>query len=130
MGYTTEFSGHFDIFPTPTAKFINQVNEFADTRHGGNLDVYPGFPGFWCNWTVQPVASDADGELQYGLAWNGTEKFYRYTEWLQYLIDNFFAPQGYSLNGDVNWQGEDDLDTGIITVNGNQIEVTTIEDMM
>lgn len=125
MGYTTEFSGHFDIFPTPTADFINQVNEFADTRHGGNLNVFPGMPGFWCKWTIQPVAADADGEPQYGLAWDGGEKFYNYVEWLQYLIDNFFEPDGYYLSGSVNWQGEQKDDEGLITVvNGHEARIS------
>ena len=36
------------------------------------------------------------------LAWNGGEKFYRYREWLAYLLKNFFIPWGVVLNGKVS----------------------------
>ena len=39
----------------------------------------------------------------YGTIW---EKFYFYIEWLQYLIDEYFKPQGYELNGKINYRGE------------------------
>jgi hypothetical protein len=70
-------------------------------------------PGLWCQWIPT-----ADGG---GIKWNGTEKFYYYIEWLQYIINNFIEPWGYILNGEVNWQGEDAEDIGIIVVASNQI---------
>ena len=70
-------------------------------------------PGLWCDWVVTE-----DG---LGLEWNGTEKFYSYIEWLQYLIENFFAPLGYVLNGSVEWQGEDYDDFGTLTVTDNVV---------
>jgi hypothetical protein len=74
-------------------------------------------PSLWCKW----VASD-DGTR---LLWNGAEKFYAYLEWLQYLIDTFFGPWGYNLNGKVEWQGEDPHDVGTIIVDDNKIINTT-----
>jgi hypothetical protein len=70
-------------------------------------------PGLWCQWIPT-----ADGG---GLKWNGTEKFCYYIEWLQYIINNFIEPWGYVLNGEVNWQGENAEDIGIIVVASNQI---------
>ena len=64
-------------------------------------------PGLWCNWIIND-----DGNLE----WNGAEKFYNYIEWLEYLIDNFFEPLDYELNGDITWQGEDSDDIGTIHV--------------
>jgi hypothetical protein len=70
-------------------------------------------PGLWCQWIVN--------EKENCLEWDGGEKFYNYEEWLDYLIDNFFEPLGYVLNGDIQWQGEDDDDCGTIHVEDNII---------
>jgi hypothetical protein len=70
-------------------------------------------PGLWCQWVPT-----ADGG---GIKWNGTEKFYDYVEWLQYIINNFIEPWGYVLNGEVNWQGEREEDIGAIVVINNHI---------
>lgn len=53
------------------------------------------------------------------------EKFYHYETWLNYLITNVTSPAGYILNGQVEWEGEEQGDVGIIMVNEN--EVTTRE---
>jgi len=73
-------------------------------------------PGLWCQWAVN--------QKENILEWDGSEKFYNYVEWLEYLIKNFFEPWGYSLNGFVNWQGEDDGDTGTIVVKHNEVKAT------
>lgn len=74
-----------------------------------------GQPGLWCQWAVE------DGALR----WNLGEKFYDYTEWMAYLIDNFFAPWGYKLNGEITWVGEDRTDMGKISVKDNVVTVKT-----
>jgi hypothetical protein len=74
-----------------------------------------GQPGLWCNW----VLTDDGEELE----WNGSEKFYNYTEWLEYLIKHFFEPWGIELNGEIEWQGEDRYDIGKIIVEDNEVEV-------
>lgn len=71
-----------------------------------------GQPGLWCQWII-----DNEGRL----AWDGSEKFYHYVEWLEYLIRHFFAPLGYVLNGDIEWQGEDYDDFGTIRVVDNTV---------
>lgn len=72
-------------------------------------------PGLWCKWVVSE-----DGTR---LEWDGGEKFYNYVEWLKYLIDNFFAPLGYVLNGNVEFQGEDYDDFGTISVEDNIVDI-------
>lgn len=72
-------------------------------------------PGLWCQWIVN--------EKENCLEWDGGEKFYNYEEWLEYLIDNFFEPLGYILNGDIEWQGEEYDDLGTIHVVDNVIEM-------
>ena len=73
-----------------------------------------GQPGLWCQWMIND-----NGELE----WDGGEKFYEYEEWLDYLIENFFEPLGYVLNGDIEWQGEESDDFGVIHVVDNFVEM-------
>lgn len=70
-------------------------------------------PGLWCQWTI------SETELE----WDGGEKFYEYEEWLHYLIDNFFEPLGYKLNGEITWEGEDSDDFGTIKVIDNDVDM-------
>ena len=108
MGYTTTFENGF-IFDKPVSiELYKKVNEFSKERHEpGN-----GVPGYYCQWVINNF-----GEL----VWDGGEKFYSYVEWLEYLIDNFFKPDGYVLNGEVEYQGEDPEDFGTIEVVDNVI---------
>lgn len=71
-------------------------------------------PGLWCQWIV-----NEDGFL----VWDGGEKFYSYEEWLEYLIEHFFEPLGYVLNGDIEWQGESFDDFGTIHVVDNVVNM-------
>ncbi|MBQ4259344.1 MAG: hypothetical protein IJB84_03645 [Lachnospiraceae bacterium] len=107
MGYTTTFKGKFKITPYPSSEFIEEINLFSRIRH--NMVKYP---GIWCQWII-----DSNGDL----VWNGMEKFYHYTEWLQYLINEFFSPYGYELNGKVNYRGERMDDFGVIYIKANNI---------
>lgn len=70
-----------------------------------------GQPGLWCQWVVQNMQ----------LCWDGGEKFYNYVEWLQYLIEHFFAPWGVMLNGAIQWNGENQADIGVISVRNNNV---------
>lgn len=72
-------------------------------------------PGLWCQWVIN--------EKNNCLEWNGHEKFYNYEAWLDYLIDNFFEPLGYVLNGDIEWQGEESDDIGTIHVVNNMVDM-------
>jgi len=80
-----------------------------------------GQPGLWCKW--EP---NEDGTA---IVWSEAEKFYSYVEWLEYLIAHFLKPWGYALNGEVEWQGEEPDDRGIIFVWNNTVKtgVFTIE---
>lgn len=116
MSYTTYFEGAFDLNKKLTKKHIKDLNAFAEEQHE---DPGQGYPGIWCNW-----APSEDGSQ---IEWNQAEKFYNYTEWLKWLIENKLQPWGYVLNGTVNWRGEDFLDIGVIEVSNNDIEEANIE---
>lgn len=115
MGYTTDLFGQFDLDRELTRELEKELLEFADTRHGGNTEHDPEYPGFWCQWIP---TNDAKG-----IEWDGNEKFYNYVEWLQVIIDKFLIPNGYVLNGEVQWEGEESGDLGNIVVKDNIITV-------
>lgn len=77
-------------------------------------DQPTGQPGLWCQW--QP---DETGNY---IGWAGSEKFYDYVEWLQYLVDHFLSKWGVTISGVIRWQGERQDDFGSIVVNDNVIE--------
>lgn len=72
-------------------------------------------PGLWCQWEVSE-----DGTRLY---WSGSEKFYKYVEWLHYLINHFFNKWGNKLTGEITWQGEDATDMGKIQVKDSIVTV-------
>ena len=74
-----------------------------------------GMPYGLCDWHPS-----RDGRA---IEWNGREKFSHYVEWLAYLIEHFLKRWGYTLNGEVTWEGEDPTDSGIIVVRDNVINV-------
>jgi hypothetical protein len=156
MGYTTDFSGRFELNKPLTAEHAEYLTTFSQTRRmkrnaveaalledpvrakvdlpvGNEGEYFVGGtgsfgqgddnsvenhnyppttqPGLWCQWVPS-----GDGK---GIEWDGSEKFYNYTEWLEYIVQNFLGPWGYKLNGEVNWYGEDPSDVGILVVEDN-----------
>ena len=98
------------------------IGDFAEYYVGTNEDSCgilnyneppPSQPGLWCQWTPNLLGT--------AIQWDGGEKFYDYTQWLQYLITEFIEPWEYKLNGTVEWKGEEDDDSGTITVKDNII---------
>lgn len=159
MGYTTYFTGHFNISPplepaqvtylnlfnssrrmkrdpniaatlpdpareavglpigTEGAYFVGGAGYAGQDRDASILDYNEppsGQPSLWCDWMI------SDEGLG-GLEWDETEKFYNYVEWLEYLIEHFLKPWGRTLNGEVEYQGEDPADFGKIQVNDNKV---------
>lgn len=74
-----------------------------------------GQPGLWCQWIP-----NAEGTA---LEWDEGEKFYEYQEWLRYLIEHFLAPWHYTVNGEVEWSGEESSDLGQLVVKNNVVTV-------
>lgn len=113
MGYTTDFHGQFNLDKALTDEQKQTLEDFADERHGGNTQPHEGFPGFWCQWRP-----GYDGK---SIEWDGGEKFYDYVEWLEYIIKKFIQPWGLTMNGQVEWRGEDPDDMGLIVVEDNVV---------
>jgi hypothetical protein len=91
-------------------RFASQIADGSVLDHNRPPE---GQPGLWCQW-VPDEGGDA-------LVWDEGEKFYRYIEWLRYLIEHFLKPWGYVLNGRVTWEGEDSDDVGVLTVTDNVV---------
>jgi hypothetical protein len=97
--------------------YVGDQEDFGQSKTSDVLDYNSppaGQPGLWCQWVPTE-----DGM---GMEWNQSEKFYHYTEWLTYLIDNFLKPWGYVVNGNVSWTGEDSDDLGRIWVKNNVVK--------
>lgn len=43
-------------------------------------------------------------------------------EWLRLLIVRFFQPNGYTLSGEVSWEGDQSGDIGVIHLDDNRVE--------
>lgn len=145
MGYTTDFEGKFKLnkkLDDETQQFLVLFNEsrhmkrkFPDNKYGVDGEFFVdglGFmgqdgdssvvdhnrppstqPSLWCQWRP------SDDGLH--IEWDGGEKFYSYVEWLKYIVTNILKPKGYSLDGQVFWQGEDSDDRGILVAVNNHI---------
>lgn len=115
---------------------------FCGQDHGDDITDYNTAPskqpGLWCHWApsfdydvvdeihqMSPMDLEAyfkANGLPKFIAWDESEKFYDYVEWLEYLIENFLKPWGYTLNGEVEWKGEDSSDLGKIVVEDNKVK--------
>lgn len=115
MGYSTYFKGNFETDSPMSDELVKEINDFNDTRHCKNeTDGYndsAGYPGFWCQWKALN---------SYEIGWDGGEKFYEYTAWLVYIIDEFIKPNGLVLNGETEWT-DDYNDMGKIVVKDNVV---------
>ena len=151
MGYTTDFSGSFQL-NTPLQPRMNEfLKKFNETRRmARNVDEAFGIEGEFyvlgtgffgqdheanvIDYNTAPVTQPGlwcqwtPNEDGTAIEWDGGEKFYYYSEWLFYLINKILAPNGYVLNGTVTWQGEETGDVGKIKVVDNVITVAPWEE--
>jgi hypothetical protein len=89
--------------------FVGGKSPYGQDRDASVLDYNAppaDQPGLWCRW----IPSDDGSKIE----WNGAEKFYDYTEWLNYIISHFLTPWGRALSGEVSYQGEERDDRGVI----------------
>ena len=69
-------------------------------------------PGLWCRWCL--------GEDEQSIEWTGGEKFYEYIPWMIYIVKEL-EMRDYTLNGSIQWEGEDEDDKGCILVRDNNV---------
>jgi len=144
MGYTTDFSGRFELNKELSPKMEQYLKLFNETRRmERNTDEVFGVQGEFFVFGSGDFGQDHEENVvnfneppstqpslwnqwtptddRMGIEWDWGEKFYNYTEWLVYLIHKILAPNGYVLNGVVTWQGEDTGDVGEIFVENNRV---------
>jgi len=101
--------GEFYITKTPKYESFAQEYKVSSTI---DYNEPPGdCPGLWCNW----IPSENGSSIE----WNQAEKFYNYTEWLNFIIEKFLIPWGIDISGYVEFQGEDDDDRGFLRIKNN-----------
>lgn len=91
------------------AKNYDQIKDYSVIDYNSPSCTQP---SLWCQWVP-----DEEGQH---IICDG-EKFLFYVEWLNYIIDNFLKPWRYTLNGNVEYQGEDFYDRGVIQVVDNTV---------
>jgi len=103
MGNSTEFTGTFALSPTLTMAQYAELSELS----GEIITTNTGLRGY-CQWEPTPKGN--------ALRWDGGEKFYDYTQWLQWLIDTKFKPWGITVSGSVRYIGDYHDEIGTLTV--------------
>ena len=103
MGYTTNFSGAIVLSKPLTFAQAKTLLEFNEDPDG----IPQPHPGSYMQWV--PTES-----LQ-AIVWDQGEKFYEYTEWLQWLV-NWLQAEGITCSGTIYWSGESVRDSGVLTV--------------
>lgn len=148
MGYTTDFTGSFELdrpLDDDTYALLKGLSSTRRMKRQG-LDPKYGTEGeFYFNPNSDDYGQERDESIvdynappstqpslwcqweptkeRTEIVWNQMEKFYNYTEWIAYLVDRILKPRGYVLNGAVEWQGEDSDDFGRIVIGNNAVFV-------
>ena len=106
MGYTTKFSGTFNLSRPLT---ISEAKTLMDIYDEGDADMVK--ETFGVHTYLQWVPT----ETLDGIVWDGEEKLYHYEELLLALI-GWLSDRGIRVNGRVFWSGGDTTDNGELTV--------------
>jgi hypothetical protein len=129
MGYSVYYSDEIKITPPLTEEHAAVVLAFANHEHNEKTD--PLFAA---------VAASPEPDLPH---WGGLftlsedrttilpeedDSRHGMRLWLTLLVEHFFRPAGYVLNGGISWNGEEPEDRGSIFLKDNLIEI--VEDLI
>src|SRR5580704_16765189 len=104
MGYSVYYNGEIDISPELSDEHATLLDEALTKGNPALLGI---------------TAEEGQG-LYHGCDWQLPRG--EQDEWLRLLIVRFFQPNGYTLSGEVSWEGDQSGDTGVIHVNDNRVE--------
>jgi len=126
MGYSTNFRGRFEFNKPLTDDMLKVYKKFHDERHEDGYQPN-GKPSIWLQWEIvnewgYTTYNKSSDEKLY-LQWDEGEKFYKFVEWLEYLIKYVFKVWDVEISGKVEWRGEEWEDTGQIIVKDNVVVV-------
>jgi hypothetical protein len=113
IGYKTFFDGGFKIKPELDDETIALLGKL----HDGDTDKNDDTPKYWCGWYIE--------DKDYLTCEVG--KNYNSEEWLFYIVNKVLKPKGYTLNGEIHWDGDDSEDKGRIDIKDNEIEIYDAE---
>jgi hypothetical protein len=109
MGYYTTLRGRFDVTPPFSDLMLARLQAIRKERHDAKDS-----PSNYCYW--EPTE---DGQ---GIECRESDcSFYNYVEWLEWIVTDVLAPEGYTVNGAVEWEGSEHGDLGCITVTNNVV---------
>lgn len=111
MGYTTKFSGAFKLDRQLTPEHAEELH--ALVNYDDRPSTRDGQPDAYCQWRPTRTLT--------GIEWDQNEKFYKYVEWLQFIVDRKLTPWGYTLTGSVEYQGETIGDCGLLVVEDGKV---------
>ena len=134
MGYDVYYKGEARITPALTAEHRAVLEDLSDHSGYGatprntiaaelNATITKANGDYLCRMQVVP-SEDKDGSFL--TARDGAERG-QLEDWLEGLIEHFFAPNGYVLEGKFSYSGDDYGDQGVIYVRG--MEVETVQDI-
>ena len=107
MGYSVYYNGEIDISPELSDEHATLLDEALTKSNPALLGI---------------TAEDGQG-LYHGCDWQlSGESRGEQDEWLRLLIVRFFQPNGYTLSGEVSWEGAQSGDTGVIYLDDNRVE--------
>lgn len=128
MGYPVFYSGDVDVQPSLSEAHARVVEDVVNMRETDETrpifaaikaSPEPDLPGYGSQLVVSEDRSTLypeEGESRHGLRL-----------WLVLLLEHFFIPQGYILNGEINWDSpEDSEDRGTVYLQNNSLETTDI----
>lgn len=146
MGYSTDFSGQFDLDRPLDDGTYALLCGLARTRRmkRQGLDPSYGTDGeFYFNPSSRDFGQEDEASVvdhnhppctqpglwlkwvptedRLAIEWDGGEKFYNYVKWIEYLITAILKPRGFVLNGIVEWNGESHDDLGRIVITNNAV---------
>ena len=129
MGYCVYYNGEVSVTPPLTedhAALVHALVNFeqSDETHAIFAAIAaspePDLPGY-------AGVLDVSEDREYLLPEEG-ESRHGIRLWLRLLLQYLFVPLGYTLNGEIFWEGEDRDDSGGIFLKDNQLEA--IDDLI
>ena len=124
MGYSVSYCGDINVEPSLTeedaATFLEIVNDKRTDRTKDFFDRIAASPEAQIPYSVGLLELSEDrsqilAETDESRAGAGT--------WLQLVVEHFLVPKGYSVEGEITWNGDEAEDRGCIYAQGQQVEV-------
>src|ERR1022692_2080697 len=139
MGYSVYYNGEIDISPELSDEHATLLDEALTKSNPALLGItaeegqglYHG-----CDWQLSggrlSVEGESRGEQDESFRSRNHSSGGRLSvegesrgeqdEWLRLLNVRFFQPNGYTLSGEVSWEGDQSGDTGVIHLDDNRVE--------